>query len=296
VLRDQQATLTYKLDAAARANQEATAEVKDAVAALEAATAANQVATGDVKNAVAALDAALRKAALLPPEIDERQALDAYYRRFEDRFRGSADEIRARLEYYIPILVAQAAPARYLDVGCGRGELLELARHHGLHMAGVDASEAMVAQCREHGLEAVLGDGAEHLAAIDRGSLAGVTAIHVIEHLPFRTLARLVAAAFRALRPGGVLVFETPNPENLIVGACNFYYDPTHVRPLPPEPVRYLLESAGFEHVAIERLHAGATPDDVARATDDVSRLYTSIMLVPQDYAVIGYKPMEARP
>jgi O-antigen chain-terminating methyltransferase len=116
----------------------------------------------------------------------------------------------------------------------------------------------------------------------------------VIEHLPFPALARLVAAAFRALRPGGVVILETPNPENLIVGACNFYYDPTHVRPLPPEPVRFLLESNGFERVAIERLHPGAQPDDVERATDPVGKLYASIMLVPQDYAVIGYKPAEA--
>jgi O-antigen chain-terminating methyltransferase len=271
------------------------AALANALPKLDAATQSNQVATAELRHALAVLDAALRKAALLPPEIDERQALDAYYRRFEDRFRGTADEIRTRLEFYLPILAAQEAPARYLDVGCGRGEFLELARRHGLAMTGVDASEAMVAQCREHGLEAAVGDGVEHLVALDQGSLAGVTAIHVIEHVPFRTLARLVAAAFRALRPGGVLVFETPNPENLIVGACNFYYDPTHLRPLPPEPVRYLLESAGFERVAIERLHPGATPEDVERASDHVDKLYTSLMLGPQDYAVIGYKPLEAK-
>jgi O-antigen chain-terminating methyltransferase len=93
------------------------------------------------------------------------------------------------------------------------------------------------------------------------------------------------------LRPGGVAIFETPNPENLIVGACNFYYDPTHLRPLPPEPMRFLLEASGFVDVVIERLHPGAAPSTIDSATDPRANVYSTLMSVPQDYALIGYKP-----
>ena len=224
---------------------------------------------------------------------------DAYYRRFEDRFRGSPDEIRERLAFYVPILQAavdalrhNAAPARIVDLGSGRGELLEVVAGHGLDGYGVDTSEAMVDHCRARGLSVVHADAIEHLQTLAADSVAAVTSIQVIEHLPFRALLRLASEAFRVLRPGGVVILETPNPENLIVGACNFYYDPTHVRPLPPEPMRYLLESIGFERTTIERLHPGATAADAGDAADPVAKVYSAIMRVPQDYALIGYKPI----
>ncbi|HEX6794476.1 MAG TPA: methyltransferase domain-containing protein [Casimicrobiaceae bacterium] len=219
---------------------------------------------------------------------------DTYYGRFEDHFRGASDQIRERLAFYVPIVAAAAgaSPARFADIGTGRGEMVELLREHGLDAYGVDQSEAMAARCRERGIPVVHADAIEHLASLEPGSIAGVTAIHVIEHLPFTALIALFGFAFRALRPGGLAIFETPNPENLIVGACNFYYDPTHLRPLPPEPMRFLLQSVGFERVAIERLHPGATAADVERASDSVAKLYASMMLVPQDYALIAYKPL----
>jgi len=243
----------------------------------------------------------LRRASVLPPvggDADgEANSFDAYYRRFEDHFRGSPEQIRERLSFYLPILDAAGhagiahAPARFVDIGSGRGEMIGLLREHGIDAYGVDNSESMVAQCRDQGLAVVHADAIEHLASLDPASLAGITSIHVIEHLPFRTLMTLFQQAFRVLRPGGVAIFETPNPENLIVGACNFYYDPTHMRPLPPEPTRFLLESCGFERVSIERLHSGGTLAQVDAAVDPVAKLYSAIMLVPQDYALIAYKP-----
>jgi O-antigen chain-terminating methyltransferase len=251
---------------------------------------------------VQALQGELRKAGLLPPQGvdagDDDGWFDAYYRRFEDRFRGSTDEIRERLAFYVPILKAVAdvlrdhpMPARIVDLGSGRGELLEVVAEHGLDGYGVDASEAMVEHCRARGLSVVHADAIEHLQTLTANSVAAVTSIQVIEHLPFRALLRLASEAFRVLRPGGVVILETPNPENLIVGACNFYYDPTHVRPLPPEPMRYLLESIGFERTTIERLHPGATASDAGDPADPVANVYSAIMRVPQDYALIGYKP-----
>lgn len=243
----------------------------------------------------------LRKASVLPPvggnAEGEVESFDDYYRRFEDHFRGSPEQIRERLSFYLPILDAAGRPefanaaARVVDIGSGRGEMIGLLRERGIDAYGVDNSESVVAQCRNRGLAVVHADAIEHLTSLDAASLAGITSIHVIEHLPFRALMTLFQQAFRVLRPGGVAIFETPNPENLIVGACNFYYDPTHMRPLPPEPTRFLLESCGFERVAIERLHSGATLAQVDAAVDPVAKLYSAIMLVPQDYALIAYKP-----
>ena len=169
--------------------------------------------------------------------------------------------------------------------------MIELLGEHGLDAYGVESSETMVALCCDKGLAAVHGDAIDHLESLAAESLAGVASIHVIEHLPFLQLMALFAQSFRVLRPGGVAIFETPNPENLIVGACNFHYDPTHIRPLPPDPMRFLLEASGFERVAIERLHPGATVAQVEKATDPIERLYATMMLVPQDYALIAYKP-----
>ena len=249
-------------------------------------TPAGMPATGTGPEALPKFDAVIARA-----------RFSDFYRRFEDRFRGAPEEIRERLSFYVPMLGAAAQalpsdpPARFVDLGCGRGELLQLLREQGLAAYGVDNSDEMIAHCRRNGHEVIHGDVVEHLASLPSDSLAGVTSIHVIEHLPFLHLQALFEQCFRALRPGGVAVFETPNPENLIVGACNFYYDPTHLRPLPPEPMRFLLEASGFVRVVIERLHPGITPAQVDAATDAVSKIYSPIMMVPQDYALIGYKP-----
>jgi len=236
-------------------------------------------------------------ATALRGDAASRSRFDDYYRAFEERHRGTREQIRDRLRYYLPTLEAVAQrsatelPVRFVDLGCGRGEMIELLRGHGLDAYGVENSDAMVASCGANGLPVVRGDAIAHLESLDAGAMAGVTCIHVIEHLPFLQLQALFAQCSRVLRPGGVAIFETPNPENLIVGACNFYYDPTHLRPLPPEPMRFLLEASGFVDVVIERLHPGAAPSTIDSATDPRANVYSTLMSVPQDYALIGYKP-----
>ena len=231
-----------------------------------------------VAGAVTMLDDVIRLWGLLPlagkDGINESKSLDDYYGRFEDHFRGPPEQIRERLSFYLPILRAVAetmpegATPRFADLGCGRGEMIQLLRENGLQAYGVDISDTMLARCRELGLAVERTDAIKHLESLEPNSLAGLTSIHMIEHMPFRMLVRLFNEALRVLRPGGVAIFETPNPENLIVGACNFYYDPTHVRQLPPEPTRFILESSGFERVAIERLHPGTTPNQVDEVTE----------------------------
>jgi O-antigen chain-terminating methyltransferase len=137
----------------------------------------------------------------------------------------------------------------------------------------------------------VEGDVVEHLRRLKAGSLGAVTAMHVIEHIPFRRLIAVFDEVLRALRPGGVAIFETPNPENLVVGACSFYYDPTHERPLPPESTRYFAESRGFVDVSILRLHPVPESLQLADGPPAVRELINRMLYGAQDYALIARKP-----
>lgn len=212
------------------------------------------------------------------------------YAAFEETFRGSRDEIAARLAVHLDDVraAAQAAGGKPVaDVGCGRGEWIERLRDEGLAAFGVDSNAEVVAGCIARGLDVRQGDAIDVLGAQDPGSLSAVTAFHVVEHLPLAAQLGLMTAAHRALAPGGILVLETPNPENLLVGACTFYMDPTHVRPVPPTLLRFLLEASSFEALDVRRLH----PDDaiVARAErEGWPAGLTEALGAPRDYAIVA--------
>jgi O-antigen chain-terminating methyltransferase len=222
---------------------------------------------------------------------EEDHLLDAFYATFEDRFRGPREEIKDRVRVYLPVVQAAGAgtpDAPILDVGCGRGEWLEVLKECGLIARGVDMNRIMTMRCRELGLDVIEGDVLACLRGCDADSVGAVTGFHIIEHLEYRTLIALLDETLRVLKPGGVAIFETPNPENLIVAACNFYYDPTHRRPLPPEPMRYIVEARGFERVTIERLHPLPLSDSVAAELAKTS--FAQWFASAQDYGVIGHK------
>ncbi|MBS0319972.1 MAG: methyltransferase domain-containing protein [Proteobacteria bacterium] len=228
-----------------------------------------------------------------------REDLEAFYVRFEDRFRGSRGEIKSRVATHLGAVEAALtrvgqSTAGVLDVGAGRGEWLELLAERGIPARGIDRSAAMVSMCRNAGLDVVEADALGYLAAVAPRSLAAVTIFHVVEHLPFSTLVILVERALSALAPGGCLIVETPNPENLRVGACYFYLDPTHRRPLPPDVMRFLLEDRGFVDVEVRRLHA--MPDSLRLPGDGSAgaKALDALVSGPQDYAVIGTRPLQA--
>lgn len=177
---------------------------------------------------------------------------EADYVGFEDRYRGSGDELRTRLADHLPRLDGRGP---VLDLGCGRGELLEMLRERGVEARGVDGSAAMVARCRERGLDVTQEDMLEALAAAPEGSLGAVVSLHVVEHLPPEAVERLVRLAFGALRPGGLLLLETPNARSLRVAASRFWIDPTHRRPVHPETLRWMAAAVGFDPVEIMELH-----------------------------------------
>jgi SAM-dependent methyltransferase len=218
--------------------------------------------------------------------------LDSFYLAFENRFRGSRDVIKKRVEFYLPFLRDCRAGVRgrpVLDLGCGRGEWLELLKEHKLTGVGVDLNTAMVAQCNARGLKVQLGDAVEHLSSLRAATQGAVTAFHLIEHLPFETLLAFFREARRVLKPGGVAIFESPNCKNLIVGACNFHIDPTHRHPVFPETAEFMLGAYGFEKIRIEYL----SPVAEAKFNGTTPELATlrDLLFGPQDFGIIAYKP-----
>ena len=229
----------------------------------------------------------------LPARAEEPGMPAELYLEFEASFRGSKDMIRERLKANLGYFRDNAAlfSDPVLDLGCGRGEWLQLLKEEGIPAIGVDSNTAMIQCCTDAGLEAYVGDALHYLAALPANSLGGLTAFHIIEHLPLDVFIRLIDEARRVVRPGGVVLFETPNPENLIVGACNFYIDPTHRNPLPPALVAFLLKARGFERVEIDRRHPG-DPALLLKGNDEALTVPLNRLLFgAQDYAAIGYAP-----
>ncbi|HEV8238189.1 MAG TPA: class I SAM-dependent methyltransferase [Thermoanaerobaculia bacterium] len=183
-----------------------------------------------------------------PAPVLARAFAERGYVEFERRYRGTEEEIAERVAAYLPHL-KDASPL--LDLGCGRGEALRTFAAAGLAVRGVDSSAEMVEHCRAQGLDVVEGDLLEQLAKEPRESLGAVVSFHVIEHLPAAVLERLVALAFAALRPGGVLILETPSPLSLVVAARNFWLDPTHQRPVHPSYLADLARRQGFDEIEV---------------------------------------------
>lgn len=211
-----------------------------------------------------------------------------FYRAFEDRHRGSRDSIQKRQSAYLAFLrpLAQLLPSAMLaDIGCGRGEWLELVRSEGWAAQGVDLDEGMLCACRDLGLDVRQEDALSYLQGLPDASVAVVSAFHVAEHLPFDVLQAVTVEALRVLRPGGLLILETPNPENLVVGSSGFYMDPTHTRPLPPLLLSFLPEFVGFSRVKTLRLQEG-----VSQAADAPVALIDVLAGVSPDYAVVAQK------
>lgn len=209
-----------------------------------------------------------------------------FYRAFEDKHRGSREVIRQRLGVYLPFLrpLAQSHPGLpVLDLGCGRGEWLELLQANLITAHGVDLDEGMLAACRERGLSVSNADALAHLAALPAHSQLAVTGFHIAEHLLFADLQTLLAQARRVLVPGGLLILETPNPENLVVGSANFYIDPSHQRPLPSQLLSFLVEYQGFEGVKLLRLQEEARLASLAPVG-----LYDVLGNASPDYAIVA--------
>jgi O-antigen chain-terminating methyltransferase len=215
------------------------------------------------------------------------------YGAFEDRFRGDRSHVRRQLERYLTYFPTAAA-GPVADLGCGRGEFLELLRDAGVEAWGVDLDARRAAACAGLGLEVRTGDALRALEDVGDGALGGIVSFQVVEHLSLGKTVRLLAVARRKLRPGGCLIVETVNVQSLITFTRAWTIDPSHRQPVHPLTLRFLAEHAGFarcellygseveEGTALEIEHGGdATERNVARLN--------ALVFGPQDYALVAW-------
>jgi SAM-dependent methyltransferase len=175
-----------------------------------------------------------------------------------------------------------------IDLGCGRGEWLELLTESGIEARGVESNPLQVRQCTDRGLVVVEQDLFVYLRTLPDESAGAITGFHIIEHVSFNALVLLLNEVLRILRPGGVAIFETPNPENVIVGSNYFYLDPTHRHPLPTELMEFLFKNRGFENVEVLMLHpweSGRVPGEGL-----LTERFNGYFYGPMDYAIVGRK------
>lgn len=243
-------------------------------------------------------DSRRQKAAMLMAENFSR-SLDPLYSDFEDAFRGSKELIRQRAAPFLDWVVEGGeigVDAPILDIGCGRGEWIELAREHGMPVKGIDLNHTFVDSCRDIGLDVIEGDAIRVLRTMSNGSVGAITSMHVVEHLSFEVLIQLLDEAFRVLRPGGVIAIETPNPENLSVSSHWFFLDPTHRNPLPPVTLAWFVQQRGFVDPRIERLTTardlGAPPLLPAELPGAASvNVLLKRLGAAADYSIVARKP-----
>jgi O-antigen chain-terminating methyltransferase len=211
-----------------------------------------------------------------------------FYRAFEDKYRGSRELIKDRISIYIPFILPLKnlyvdSPA--LDIGCGRGEWLELLKDNDILAHGIDFDESMLTACHQLGLNVLQGDGIKYLKEQESESKIVISAFHVVEHISFEDLQLFVEESLRVLKPGGLLIMETPNPENIRVATEYFYLDPTHTKPIPSSLLSFLPEFYGFARTKVIRLQE--SQDLLKQETANILQVIEGIS---PDYAVIAQK------
>jgi SAM-dependent methyltransferase len=289
-----------------RRGEAAVASLAAAHQELRAAVGVLQQATQTLKREVARLaEAGVAQIPNPKSQIPSStpESLDSYkYVGFEDRFRGSPEDIRQRVSEYLPVFTGASD---VLDVGCGRGEFLELLREHGVRARGIDVNQAMIDICRGKGLDATAADALGYLRAQPDGSLGGLFAAQVVEHLEPGYLTRMLDAAFDKLRPGSPIVLETINPACWFAFFESYVRDITHVRPLHPDTLEYLLVASGFQQIDIryrapypdsEKLQqvaatTGSPLADWAETLNANVEKINRLLFTWLDYAAIGRRP-----
>ena len=283
-------------------------ELPAAISKLELDRAADEA---ELRMLRSRLELVLREARrALPGTLSEEQRvtlanelermLGEHYEEFEIAFRGSRESVRERQKAYLnDPLPLRALNAPVLDLGCGRGEWLELLGDHGVAAYGVDMNERFVEENRERGLDVRHGDALQHLRSLPESSLVAVTAFHLIEHVELEVLLDLIDEGLRALRPGGLLLLETPNPTNLDVGASTFHIDPTHRKPVHPLWLEFLLTTRGFVDVELRYLNPSRevkvpVPSVDGEDPELLRTLADAVLFGPRDYGALARKPTPA--
>lgn len=220
---------------------------------------------------------------------------DWRYTGFENRFRGSEDAVKIQLEEYLPFF---KKGKKVVDLGCGRGEFLDLLKSKWIDAEGIDINEQMVSICKDKGLSCRKGDILEQLIEYANGSLGGIFSSQVIEHLPPPYLKRLLELAFEKLEPSAPVVLETINPTSVFALVQIYHLDISHKQPIHPQALKYMLESSGFEDVQIqysapleeEMLKTLPGADEHTALLNQNIDSLNKLLYAPPNYAAIGYK------
>ena len=222
--------------------------------------------------------------------------LDINYFEFENRFRGSRTAIKEQQKTY---LHHYAGCKNVVDLGCGRGEFLELLGENRIPVTGVDLYEPFVDYCRTRGLRAVCADAVQYLLRQGDASCDGIFASQLAEHMSTQDLITLCRESYRVLEEGKTLVIETPNPTCVSTYLNSFYLDPTHTKPVHPKTLEYFLQEAGFRKVDVVytqqsrvgyRLPLLSAPAENLAEFNDGVNFMTDIIFGSQDYAIIAVK------
>ena len=211
-----------------------------------------------------------------------------FYIAFENRYRGSRELIKQRQTSYLPYIAPLKTVypnLKAIDLGCGRGEWLELLKENGVDASGVDLDDAMLSSCIASNLKVKKIDAISALQELPNASLHIISGFHIAEHLPFEQLIELIHQALRVLSPGGLLILETPKSENINVATSSFYLDPTHRNPIPAQLLSFLMTYSGFAFTTELRLNADISPAEGAWLT-----LRNVLTGVSRDYALIAQK------
>lgn len=211
---------------------------------------------------------------------------------FENHFRGSMESIKKAQEIYLEYF---SDKKNVVDIGCGRGEFLALMKENSINAKGVDIYEPYVDYCGMKGLDTVCGDGVEYLSGQDE--VDGIFVGQVVEHLKTGEIIRLCNTAYEKLSAGGCIVIETPNPTSLAIYTNAFYIDPSHIKPVHPLTMKYLLEKAGFKDIKVIYTEHSRPPYAIpeldvegAEEFNNAMKNVSDLLYGSQDYAVIAIK------
>jgi O-antigen chain-terminating methyltransferase len=228
--------------------------------------------------------ASLARAAEVVSDSAPPEFANVDWLKFAERFRGAEEDIRSRQRMYAARF-REHAPV--LDLGCGRGEMLQVLQDAGITARGIDSNDDSIALCAAKGLDAEKADLFTYLKELPDASLGGVICCQVVEHLPPARLPEMIRLVHAKLRAGGLVAIETPNPECLAIFATHFFIDPTHRHPIPPVLTSFYLEEAGFGRIEIERLSPAV---DSMPSISELPEAFRKQFFGSLDYAAFAIK------
>lgn len=231
-------------------------------------------------------------------KVEDKERFDTAglidYAAFEKQYRGSRADIINRISRYTNYFLPND---KVIDIGCGRGEFLEICKTAGLNATGIDIYEPFINECQDRGFSVISGDAIESLDNFEDNSLDGIVSIQVIEHLPTKYLIMLVEKCYSKLKQGGTLILETQNPQSVYGLTTYFYQDFEHVKPVHPDAMKFTLTQIGYEIIGFEQPDYAVAHDKLIPYEENLSdefnekiKILNEVMYASADYTIIARK------